>query len=154
MNGKIISTGVAVLILGLFLVLAFWSFFGVSGEKLADDQVNKQYESYEEGETVIVYGIITGVDEYPDVVGDILESTVDGISVEMDEELIVIFANQNSTDLEVGDEVYGQLTLNEGLGIEYWVHDEDLSSKRIIDYSSYGLVGVGIAFVAMGVIKD
>ncbi|MEF8835080.1 MAG: hypothetical protein V5A76_02900 [Candidatus Thermoplasmatota archaeon] len=154
MNSKILSTGMVMLILGLFLILAFWPFVGVSGEDLADDQVDLRYESYEEDDTVIVYGTITAVDEDPSYIGEILKNLAGGIPVELEDELIVILANQNSTDLEVGDDVYGRLTLNEGLGIEYWAHDEDLRSKRIIDYSSYGLVGVGIAFAAVGVIKD
>ncbi len=154
MNKRILSTGIIVLIFGLFFALAFWPLFGVSGEELTDDQDGNQYESYEEGDTVIAYGTITAVDEYPDEIGDIIENIVGGIPVEIDDEFIVILADQDSTDLEVGEDVYGQLTLNEGLGIEYWAHDGDLRSKQTIDYFSYSLVGVGITLGAIGIIKD
>ena len=154
MNKDIFALGLVILIVGLFLTLAFWPLFGVSGRELADDQDGTEYESYAEGDTVLVYGTVTEVNEYPDIIGDILEELVGGVPVEIDDNLIIILANQNSTDLEVGDDVYGRLTLNEELGSEFWVHDGDLRSKAVLDYASYGLVGAGVAVTVVGVVKD
>jgi len=158
MNKDIFALGLVILIVGLFLTLAFWPLFGVSGRELADDQDGTEYESYAEGDTVLVYGTVTEVNEYPDIIGDILEELVGGVPVEIDDNLIIILANQNSTDLEVGDEVYGRVTLNEESGIiqdfEFWVHDGDLRSKTVLDYASYGLVGAGVAVTVVGVVKD
>ncbi|MFP4141859.1 MAG: hypothetical protein ACOCTN_05530 [Candidatus Natronoplasma sp.] len=152
MSKKTSVVGLALLILGMFLVLAFWPLFGVSGNELANDWDSNQYESYDEGDVVLVHGTITEVS--PEELGGITEELLGGISVEIDDDLYVILANQNSTDLEVGDEVYGTLTLNEGSLIEYWAHDGDMRNKRNIDYLSYGLIGAGIVITAVGVFKD
>ncbi len=111
MEKSILAVGGVLLIVGLFFTLAFWPLFGVSGSELADDQDGNQFESYDEGDTVLVYGTVTEVNEYPGWIGDILEELVGGIPVEIDDNLIVILGNQNSTDLEIGDEVYGRITL-------------------------------------------
>ena len=161
MNKDILALGLVILIAGLFLTLAFWPLFGVSGRELADDQevniidIFIEYESYSEGDTVLVYGTIS--DFYPDWAEELYDAIV-GVPVEIDDDLIIILANQNSTDLEVGDEVYGRVTLNEESGIiqdfEFWVHDGDLRSKTVLDYASYGLVGAGVAVTVVGVVKD
>jgi len=163
MSKNIASVGLILLIVGSFLALAFWPFFGVSAVELADDADGAQYRSYDEGDTELVYGSITDVimdgDEAPSPIGYLIEEFVNAVAVELDDDLVVIFAEESSTEFDVGDEVYGRLTLNEEESIfeeknEFWVHDGDMRSKDNIDYLSYGLIGAGIAVTGLGVIKD
>jgi len=148
MEKRIFAVGGFLLIVGLFLTLAFWPIFGVSGSELAEDREGFQYESYDEGDTVLVYGTITSIGEPPDWLEDL------GVFVQIDDEINLILTDVDFTDFEEGDEVYGTLTLNDTLTYEYWVLENDLRSKRTIDYLFYGIVAAGAVIIGFGAVKD
>lgn len=156
MNKKTLSIGITILIIGMFLSVGFWPIFSVSAEGLADDYDigNGEIESYEEGDTVLVQGTVTGLDEYPELLGDLFEETISGIPIELDDDFFIILEGQNSTELEKGDEVYGRISIEEELGIEYFLHDGDLNLKQTINLLFYSLSGAGAGVAAVGFWKD
>ena len=148
MEKRILSGGGILLIVGLFLTLAFWPLFGISGSEIAEDREGLQFESYDEGDKVLVYGTITSIGETPDWLEDL------GVFIQIDNEINLILTDIDSTDFEVGDEVYGRLTLKDFAGIEYWEIEGDLSSKQTVDHLFYGIAASGAFIGAFGAIKD
>ena len=149
MDKRFLAGGGVLLIVGLFLTLAFWPIFGVSGSELAEDRDGLQYESYDEGDEVLVYGVITSIGEPPDWLDEEL-----GVFVQIDDEINLILTDVDSTDFEEGDEVYGRLRLNTILTYEYWELDDELNSKRTVDYLFYGITGAGLVIAIVGAVKD
>ncbi|MFP4609373.1 MAG: hypothetical protein ACLFNY_07325, partial [Candidatus Aenigmatarchaeota archaeon] len=109
------------------------------------------YESYDEGDEVLVYGTITDIGEPPEHLEGL------GTHVEIDDELHLILDEDRSLDFEEGDEVYGTLKLKKTdlviMEYEYWELDGDFHSKNMVDYLFYGITGAGIVIVAVGAIK-
>jgi len=143
MNKNIFAVGLVVLIVGLFLTLAFWPIFGVSGSGLAEKH---EENDFEEGESVWVYGTITNINEI-----GFLDITI----LELDNELVLW--KEGESDFSEGDSVYGTVVyseLIEGIpGSSYWELEGDLRSKQIIDLLFYATLGAGIVIVAAGIIK-
>lgn len=144
MDKRIVSAGLVILIIGLFLVVAFWPIFGVSGSELAEQQ---EENGFEEGESMRVYGTITDIEEI-----DLLDRTI----LEIDNELLLW--KEGQTDFSEGDSIYGNVEYNElveGIaGTSNWEMEGDLSSKTLVDYLFYGITGTGIFIAVVGAVKD
>ncbi|MBS3817362.1 MAG: hypothetical protein KGY76_07355 [Candidatus Thermoplasmatota archaeon] len=157
MDKRIVSAGLVILIIGFFLVVAFWPIFGVSGSGLADDRKDNEYGSYDEGDEVLVHGTITEKSEPPEWL-DIIEDVEKRVYIEIDDDFSLILKGKNSTDFEVGDDVYCELKLKKGTFLtedyEYWEMEGDLSSKTLVDYLFYGITGTGIVIAVVGAVKD
>ncbi len=164
MDKNVFAVGLVILVIGLFLSIGFWPIFGVSGSELAEDRDGLIYESYEDGDEVMVYGTLTNITfetaQLPDWVRDLMDEldVDDFVYVEIDEELELVVEDEDSIDFDEGDQVYGSLTLikEEGIFIEreYWELDGNLSSKRILDILFYGTLGAGLAVTSVGFLKD
>ncbi|MEF8874611.1 MAG: hypothetical protein V5A88_08085 [Candidatus Thermoplasmatota archaeon] len=143
MNKNILAVGLVVLIAGLFLTVAFWPIFGVSGSELADQQ---EENGFEEGESVRVYGTITDIEEI-----DFFDITI----LEIDNDLLLW--KEGGTDFSEGDSIHGNVVYSELVeGIDRtatWEIEGDLSSKQIIDITFYATLGAGIVIVGVGIIK-
>ncbi len=158
MNKRILAVGLVILVVGLFISLAFWPLTGVSGEELAQDRDEDQYSSYGEDDTVKVYGEITGINKtgYPDWMKEL--GFEDLVTVTLDNEFTLLIEGRSDIDFDVGDHVYGRIILRkaEVFGIdvlEYWELKGDLSNKRILTYGFYAVVIGGVAVSAAGVVK-
>ncbi len=147
MNKRIFATGLVLVVIGSFLAVAFWPIFGASPSQLSEDRVDLSYESYDVGDEVLVYGTITFIGRPPQRLEGL------GTYVEIDEEIGFILDSDDALDFEEGDHVYGRVTLNRFTMVEYWELDGSLRSKRLIDYTFFGVIGVGIATVVVGLIK-
>ncbi len=156
MDKTILSIGLVVLVIGLFLAFAFWPIFGVSGSELADNKDGPQYDSYDEGDQIMVYGTITNIGEYPDWMEMI--GMEERVHVEINEDFDLYVRGTDSIDYETGDDIFCRLTLQEedilGQAYEYWEMEGDLNSKRLVDYTFYGITGGGVALVAVAALKD
>jgi len=148
MEKRFLAVGGVLLIVGLFLTLAFWPIFGVSGSELAEDRDGLQYESYDEGDEVLVYGTIT----------DIFSLDLGVISltyVEIDDELVFSIHEEDDIDFSEGDSIYGRLTFGEVLAdITPWELHGNLRSKILVDYLFYGITGIGLVIAIVGAVKD
>ncbi len=147
MNKRIFATGLVLVVIGSFLAVAFWPIFGASPSQLSEDRVDLSYESYDVGDEVLVYGTITFIGRPPQQLEGL------GTYVEIDEKIGFILDSDDALDFEEGDHVYGRVTLNRFTMVEYWELDGSLRSKRLIDYTFFGVIGVGIATVVVGLIK-
>ncbi len=150
MDRRILSVGVVILVIGLFLVVIFWPLTGVTGDELVEDKNDGDYQSYTEGDKVKIYGTITDVRE----TNIIIENWV---TVEIDGDFTFVIPGEDSIDFEEGDTVYGELTL-EALRIgenvlEYWELKGELKSKQMMDLVFYGVTGLGVAVTATGIVK-
>ncbi|MFO7991941.1 MAG: hypothetical protein R6U61_06580 [Thermoplasmata archaeon] len=150
MDRRILSVGVVILAIGLFLVVIFWPLTGVTGDELMEDKKDGDYQSYTEGDKVKIYGTITDVRE----TNIIIENWV---TVEIDGDFTFVVPGEDSIDFEEGDTVYGELML-ETLGSgenawEYWELKGDLKSKQMMDLAFYGITGLGVAVTATGIVK-
>lgn len=164
MDKTILSIGLMFVVIGMFLVIAFWPVFGVSGSELHSDREDGIYESYEEGDEVWVYGTLTNVtfetERLPEWMRDLMEELdVDDFAyVEIDDEFELVVEGEESLDFDEGDQVYGRLNLRKEEAIfvewEYWELDGDLSSKRLIDFTFYGITGIGLATIAVSALRD
>lgn len=154
MNRNLLSVGVVILLVGLFLMVAFWPLTGVSARDIASDHEGGDYGSYDEGDKVKVYGTITDINT-----ADFSETwenvgAEDFIIVELDGDLTIFVSGRNETDFSEGDQVYGEIELETLLSLEYWNMDGDLRSKTTLDYIFYGVTGLGIGVALVGAIKD
>ncbi len=153
MNRSLLSVGVVILLVGLFLMVAFWPMTGVDAKQLADDSEDWNYESYDEGDEVKVYGTITDINKG-------LSSTWENLGfgeliiLELDGDLTVIVSGKEDIDFSEGDQVYGNFELETFLLGEYWNLEGELRSKTTLDYIFYGVTGIGIGVALVGVIKD
>ena len=160
MDKRILSAGLVILIVGIFLIVAFWPIFATNGKDLAEDQTDGQFESYDAGDTVMFTGTITDIGEtnLPQWMRDLgLENMV---HIEIDGELSIVLVGTSSIDHSIGDDVYGKIVLQEqdilGMGTrEYWELEskDNLNSKQIINYVFYGITGVGVATTVAGAVK-
>ncbi|MGM0509783.1 MAG: hypothetical protein ACQESD_01465 [Thermoplasmatota archaeon] len=153
MNRNLLSVGVVILLVGLFLMVAFWPMTGVDAKQLADDSDNWNYESYDEGDEVKVYGTITDINKD-------LSSTWESLGLgkliilELDGDLTVAVSGKDDIDFSEGDQVYGNFELDTFLLGEYWHLEGELRSKTTLDYVFYGVTGLGIGVALVGAIKD
>jgi len=153
MNRSLLSVGVVILLVGLFLMVAFWPMTGVDARQLADDSEDWDYESYDEGDEVKVYGTITDINKD-------LSSTWESLGLgkliilELDGDLTVVVSGKDGIDFSEGDQVYGNFELESFLLGEYWNLEDNLKSKTILDYIFYGVTGLGIGVALVGAIKD
>ncbi|MFW6038107.1 MAG: hypothetical protein ACOC89_01035 [Candidatus Saliniplasma sp.] len=147
MDKKVFSIGVTILIIGTFLIFAFWPLTATSASELAEAKEDN-YEDFEIGETVTVYGTITDIREL-----DIFEIIV----VELNGDIEIIIEDQTSIEFSEGDMVYCDITRGELIeGFEtlgYWELEGELKSKRTLDFLFYGFAGIGIAVAAYGAAK-
>ncbi len=150
MDRKVFSVGVTILLVGTFLIFAFWPLTATSASDLAEEKED-DYEDFDIGETLTVYGTITDIREF-----SIFDTNI--MIVELDGDFDFVFEGQESIDFSEGDVVYGEIIrseLIEGLdNLGYWELEDELKSKRIVDLSFYALTGVGIAVAAYGAAKE
>ncbi len=156
MNKRIFSIGLVIIIIGLFLAIAFWPLTGISGEQLSKKRTDQGYKGYGKGDKVKVYGTITDLEgtDLPSWAEDLgLEDTV---LVELDGNFTFIVKGSSQIQYSEGDSVYVNLALKEGVLTSYWQANskDDIKSKTTIDYIFYGLVGFGIAVAAVGADRE
>ncbi len=150
MEKKFFSIGVTLLLLGIFLIFAFWPITATSARALAEES-DDGYEEHETGETVRVYGTITDVTEI---------SLLNRVVVELDGELSIEIEGQEEIEYVEGEEVYGEIEHVDVISFEeldlfsYWRLEGELNSKRTIDFLFYGVAGAGIAVAAVGAVKE
>lgn len=145
MDKKVFSIGVTILLIGTFLIFAFWPLTAISAQDLAEEKEN-DYDEYDIGEKVRVYGTITDVNEV---------GLLDIVVMELDGDMSIVIENQDEIEFDEGDVVYCEIKRSEVIeDFGYWELEDDISSKRIIDYVFYGVVGAGIAVAAVGAIKE
>lgn len=145
MDEKILGVGVVILLVGLFLVVAFWPLTAVSGDKLADDLDEGKYKSYDEGDKVTVYGTITDKSEFGN-----------HLLIELDSDFTFLIEDKDSIDFSEGEDIYTEIYLKqeELLGnFEYWAMKGQLNNKRNLDYIFYAVLGGGAIISAAGLIK-
>ncbi|MFW6040356.1 MAG: hypothetical protein ACOC85_00795 [Thermoplasmatota archaeon] len=161
MDKRLLSIGLVVLIVGIFLLVAFWPIFTVSAEELADDRDGGQFQSYDEGDTVRFVGDITDIGEtnLPEWMREI--GLEDMVHIEIDGKLSLVLIGETDIDFKEGDQIYGTITLQEqelpfGAGTrEFWKIEskDEISSKRSLDYIFFAITGLGIAVTAAGAVK-
>ncbi len=136
MDKKLLSLGVVILIVGLFLVLAYWPMTAVRGRDLS-------LTDYEVGDTVKVYGTITRI--YTFLGQEIIE--IDG-------ELDIVNVDSNTSRKE-GDVVYGEVRYTqELLGLlNFWRLQGELGLKRNFDMIFYGIALAGVVVGTAGAVK-
>ncbi|MFO8110670.1 MAG: hypothetical protein R6U17_09185 [Thermoplasmata archaeon] len=159
MNRNLFAVGIVILVIGLFLSLAFWPLFGTSAESLADDRTGLVYESYEEGDKVTVYGTITNIEttNYPEWMEEIGISNV--VYVELDDGFTFLIPDQTSTDFSEGDSIYARTTLEEegfilGWGrVQYWEQSGMIGNKLLLDVIFYITLALGVIITVAGTVK-
>ncbi|MGM0405796.1 MAG: hypothetical protein ACQEQM_06615 [Thermoplasmatota archaeon] len=149
MDKKVFSIGVTILLVGTFLIFAFWPLTATSARDLAEEKEDN-YEDFEIGETLTVYGTITNIREF-----SIIDTNI--MIVELDGDFDFLIEGKDSIDFSEGDVVYCDITRGELLegfdDLGYWELEDELKSKRTIDLLFYALTGVGIAVAAYGAAK-
>ncbi len=133
MEKKILSIGIVIFVVGLFLVVAYWPLTAVKGRDISTDD-------YEVGDKVTIYGTITRITG----LGEMYFIQIDG-------ELEIVKLD-GQTSMEEGDMIYGKIRCTQDI-IRYWRLEEDLKLKRNIDLLFYGITGVGVAVTTVGVVK-
>ncbi len=157
MDKKFFFTGVIILLVGALFALAFWPLFGTSAESLGEDKDGRLYESYDEDDTIMVYGTITEIleEDYPNWMKDI--GFTDSVHVELNDNFSFVVSGQTSIDFSEGDLIYAPLILREDkliVTIEYWELHGEIRSKRTIAYLFYMISGAGVVIAATGAVKE
>ncbi len=142
MEKKILSIGLVILVIGLFLMITFWPLFGTSAAEAAEKEEKNEFD---DRESLRVYGTITEMIE----IGDL---TI----IELDGELIIWGEGVIGRELSEGDSVYGDIVHNSFAGdyIAHWEIDGEIHSKTTIDYIFYSTIGIGVAIIAVSIVRD
>jgi len=148
MDNRIFSIGVTILLVGIFLIFAFWPITSISARDLAEESEDG-YEDYDVGEKVTVYGTITDINQLGSL-----------IFVELDGDFIFLIDGQDDIDFSEGDLIYCEVVRSELIegfddmgNIGFWELEGELKSKRLVDYVFYVFTGIGIAIAAYGAAK-
>lgn len=131
MNKGLLSAGIVIIILGLFLALAFWPMVAVRGRGLSA-------ADHDAGDKVTVYGTITRITSM-----GIVEF------IQLDGELEIVNDGER-TNRKEGDVVYCELRLS---SLNIWMLNGDIRLKRNIDIPFYLISILGVGISAAGAVK-
>ena len=149
MDEKITMAGVAVLVAGLLLLFGFMPLIGESADDMSDDYENGNFEGYDTGDRVTVYGKVSDV-EY--------QGAWNLTKVILDEEDgAPIYIEGNVTgSMEKGDRVYIKCFVDDfrilGQDIEYLRANADgIHSQTLPNIIFILIIISGIVVMAVGI---
>ena len=149
MDEKITALGFAILAAGLLLFFGYMPLVGESAEDIADDYDDGNFEDYETGDRVTVYGKLTDMEYISS--WNLTKLIID------DEEDVPIYVEGNITgSLEKGKRIYVKCFIDDfrliGRSFEYLrAHPDDIHYRIWTDVIFGSIAVVGTAVLIVGI---
>lgn len=137
------AAGIALVVVGLFLVFGFWPLFSVNGVKLAAAQSGGSYYGYAPGAQVLLHDKVVDV-SYSAVLG---VTYLDFNSGDPNAPFTVIVQGDARGVVAPGETIYATAYLQSGLlGLEAWEIPSpgNIQQAWPVDALFYGVTGVGV----------